>query len=244
MVSVRGLSALCVKVLSTESANLRRCSIGHNAAGRAHGRDRLRQVDRGRAAAGRRARSWSTPTRSRGRWSSRASRRSRRWSSGSGPGSSTPTAVSTGRRWPRSPSPTTTAARPWATSPGPRSARSSSAGSRRRRPTPSSCATSRCSWRARTPPARPYVAVIVVEAPVEPPPRPARDPGRGPRRRRAADGGAGDRRGAARGGHARRRQRRRPGVAGAARSTIWRPPARPTSCRSTRSTGITVTPRR
>ena len=89
---------------------------------------------------------------------------------------------------------------------------------------------------------RPYVAVIVVEAPVEPAPGPARDPGRGPRRRRAADGGPGDRRRAAGGGHARRRQRRRPGVTG--------PPGRrglgdSTTLREPRSpTGITVTPRR
>ena len=108
-----------------------------------------------------------------------------RWSSASGPGSSTPTAGSTGPRWPRSPSPTTRAARRWATSPGPRSARSSSGGSRRRRPTRSSSATCPLLVESKAAAARPYVAVIVVEAPVDAAPRPARGPGRGPRRRRA-----------------------------------------------------------
>ena len=52
-----------VKGLSTLSGDSCACSIGHmHAAGRAHGRDRLGQVDRGRAARGARARSSSTPT--------------------------------------------------------------------------------------------------------------------------------------------------------------------------------------
>ena len=98
-------------------------------------------------------------------------------------------------------------------------------GSARRRE--SSCATSRCSWRAKAAASRPYVAVVVVEAPLRRAPRPARA-ARGVARDDAerAHGRAGDRRAAPGGRHPRRRQRRRPRRArGPGRRRVGRPRA-------------------
>ena len=90
--------------------------------------------------------------------------------------------------------------------------------------------------------ARPYVAVVVVEAPLDLRLDRLEIRGVRSRRRRAPDGRAGDRRGAARGGHARDRQRRRPRIAGASgRRGLGRPLS---SDSGNRHSGITVIPRR
>ena len=225
--SVATSSALSVGALSTREREFRACSIRHNAAGGAHRRDRIRQVDRGRPAARRRAPSWSTPTRSRVPSWSRAPRRWPRSSSASAPASST--------RDGRLDRPAL-AAIAFADDDGRK-------------------ALGEITWpaigeeferRIRTAPpdgvvvcdvpllveskaaaARPYVAVIVVEAPIDLRLDRLELRGVAPRRRRTPDGRPGDRRGAARGRHPPGRQRRRPRFARRVRSTGSGPTSSP-----------------
>ena len=139
--------------------------LAGRAHGRAHGRDRLGEVDRGAACSSSGARSSSTPTRSRARWSSRARRRWPRSSRRSAPRSCAPTGRSTGPRSRRVRSSTTRRARSSKRSRIPRSARSSCARSRRRRPT--RIVVHDVPLLVESKRGFDYGAVIVVEAPLE-----------------------------------------------------------------------------